>query len=110
MESEKEKSDYYSNMGKNNTNFNYESKEKRESNDEYKEQYSTSDATLNQIMSEVDCKGIGTSIINEQMLIEGVRKHCDINTHNVVDCLNQAKCLSLENKQILIIQNINIFM
>ncbi|CRG99513.1 leucine-rich repeat protein, putative [Plasmodium relictum] len=61
------------------------------------------------IIPDNDYKNIHTNIINEKMIIEEIKKYNNVKRNNVIDEFYHTKSLSLENKKILLIQNINLF-
>ncbi|SBT33748.1 leucine-rich repeat protein (LRR8) [Plasmodium ovale wallikeri] len=88
--------------------------DERGNRQEGEEKNDVNDNSFEDIIPANDYKRIYTSIINEKMLIEGIAKYGDVDqecvTHgNITDVFIRAKCLSLENRNILVIQNMNIF-
>ncbi|CRG96849.1 leucine-rich repeat protein, putative [Plasmodium gallinaceum] len=59
-------------------------------------------------IAENDYKNISTNIINEKMLIEEIEKCNNVKKNNIIDEFYHVKNLSLENRKILLIQNINL--
>ncbi|SCQ16289.1 leucine-rich repeat protein [Plasmodium ovale] len=81
---------------------------------EGEEKNDVNDNSFEGIIPVNDYKRIYTNIINEKMLIEGIAKYADVGQEcvihgNITDMFIRAKCLSLENRNILVIQNMNIF-
>ncbi|KJP85529.1 hypothetical protein AK88_04838 [Plasmodium fragile] len=69
------------------------------------------DALFNDIIPQRDYRRIGTNVINEKMLIEEISKSGGTpgGRKNLTEQFNHAKVLSLENRKILLIQNIDLF-
>ncbi|ANQ07418.1 Uncharacterized protein PCOAH_00016100 [Plasmodium coatneyi] len=68
------------------------------------------DALFDDIIPQRDYRRIGTNVINEQMLIEEINKSGGSpGGRNLTEEFNHAKVLSLENRKILLIQNIDLF-
>ncbi|KEG01918.1 leucine-rich repeat protein [Plasmodium vinckei vinckei] len=74
-----------------------------------KEKY-LNDDMFDEIIPQNDYIKIRTNVINEKMLLDGIKNKKDY-THrdNIIDLFNCTKILFLENKNIIIIQNINLF-
>ncbi|SBS94545.1 leucine-rich repeat protein (LRR8) [Plasmodium ovale curtisi] len=74
-----------------------------------KEKY-LNDDMFDEIIPQNDYIKIRTSVINEKMLLDGIKnKKDDTHRDNIIDLFNYTKILFLENKNIIIIQNINLF-
>ncbi|SOV22672.1 leucine-rich repeat protein [Plasmodium sp. DRC-Itaito] len=56
-----------------------------------------------------DYKRIRTNIINEEILIEGINKSYNLKREDIIKDFYYAKVLSLENRDIVLIQNMNLF-
>ncbi|KNA00509.1 hypothetical protein PVNG_01143 [Plasmodium vivax North Korean] len=68
------------------------------------------DALFDDIIPQRDYRRIGTNVINEKMLIEEISKRGGTpGGRNLTEEFNHAKVLSLENRKILLIQNIDLF-
>ncbi|EUD68123.1 hypothetical protein C922_01735 [Plasmodium inui San Antonio 1] len=68
------------------------------------------DALFEDIIPQWDYRRIGTNVINEKMLIEEISKSGGTpGGKNLTEEFNHAKVLSLENRKILLIQNIDLF-
>ncbi|GAW80365.1 hypothetical protein, conserved [Plasmodium gonderi] len=67
------------------------------------------DFLFDDIIPESDYRRIGTNVINEKMLMENIDNKNKVRRTNLIDEFNHVKVLSLENKNILIIQNIDLF-
>ncbi|SOV76573.1 leucine-rich repeat protein [Plasmodium sp. gorilla clade G3] len=61
------------------------------------------------IIPQYDYKRIRTNIINEEMLIEGINKSYHLKREDIIKDFYYAKVLSLENRDIVLIQNMNLF-
>ncbi|SBT71079.1 leucine-rich repeat protein, putative [Plasmodium malariae] len=82
-------------------------------NEEYGQQNEkkedVNDSTFEDIIPEEDYKRIRTNIINESILINEINKYNSAKGEDSTDKLIHTKILSLENRKILIIQNMNLF-
>ncbi|KAI4839535.1 hypothetical protein MKS88_002090 [Plasmodium brasilianum] len=82
-------------------------------NEEYDQQNEkkedVNDSTFEDIIPEEDYKRIRTNIINESILINEINKYNSAKGEDSTDKLIHTKILSLENRKILIIQNMNLF-
>ncbi|CAA9987578.1 leucine-rich repeat protein [Plasmodium knowlesi strain H] len=68
------------------------------------------DAIFDDIIPQRDYRRIGTNVINEKMLIEEINRSGGTpGGRNLTEEFNHAKVLSLENRKILLIQNIDLF-
>ncbi|SOV14356.1 leucine-rich repeat protein [Plasmodium gaboni] len=61
------------------------------------------------IIPQHDYKRIRTNIINEEILIEGINKSYNLKREDIIKDFYYAKVLSLENRDIVLIQNMNLF-
>ncbi|SPJ10350.1 leucine-rich repeat protein [Plasmodium sp. DRC-Itaito] len=61
------------------------------------------------IIPQYDYKRIRTNIINEEILIEGINKSYHLKREDIIKDFYYAKVLSLENRDIVLIQNLNPF-
>ncbi|KYN98596.1 leucine-rich repeat protein [Plasmodium reichenowi] len=61
------------------------------------------------IIPQYDYKRIRTNVINEEILIEGINKSYNLKREDIIKDFYYAKVLSLENRDIVLIQNMNLF-